>query len=177
MLLAVATFIRAILLPEQYQFSLNLNELLLFIPIAFVLTPIQAGTEELLFRGYLMEGIGSLTRIKTIPVVLSALLFVLPHLRNPEISQGFLLLSSFYFLFGIFSAFITIKDNGLELAIGAHSANNLFIVLFANYADTALPSPAVFTFEFDPVLALFSFIFIAITFCLITLNRRSLQSG
>ena len=33
----------------------------------------------------------------------------------------------------------------MELALGAHAANNLFSVIIANYTITALPSPSIFT--------------------------------
>ena len=33
----------------------------------------------------------------------------------------------------------------MELALGAHAANNLFSVIFANYTITVLPSPSLFT--------------------------------
>jgi hypothetical protein len=60
-------------------------------------------------------------------------------------------------LLALFLAFITVKDNSLELALAAHIGNNLFAVLFVNYTDSALPSPSVFTIQkIDPVYNLVS---------------------
>jgi uncharacterized protein len=78
---------------------------------------------------------------------ISGLLFGLPHLLNPEASVNFPLLGFYYFAFGFFLAFITLRDGRLELALGAHAANNLFSVIIANYKITALPSPSLFTIQ------------------------------
>jgi len=72
---------------------------------------------------------------------ISGLLFGLPHLLNPEASVNYPLLGLYYFAFGFSLAFITLRDGRLELALGAHAANNLFSVIIANYTITVLPSP------------------------------------
>ena len=119
-----------------------------------------------------MQGIALKTRNPLIPVLVSSILFMLPHLLNPEVAQNPLVLTTFYFLFGLFLALITIKDNGLELAIGVHAANNLFIVLIANYSTSALPSSSIFTSTLNPSFSLISFIVIVIAFCLITFRKK-----
>ncbi|MRS04469.1 hypothetical protein EG832_14815 [bacterium] len=54
---------------------------------------------------------------------------------------------------------MTLKSNRLEFALGIHAANNLITVLFTNYTDSALPSPAIFTATvLDPVFNLVSFL-------------------
>ena len=73
-----------------------------------------------------------------------------------------------YFVFGLFLAFITLRDNGLELALGMHAANNLFAALFANYTITALRSPSLFTIQtLDPVYGLISVVIGMIVFYII----------
>ncbi|MDJ0705381.1 MAG: CPBP family intramembrane metalloprotease [Leptolyngbyaceae cyanobacterium MO_188.B28] len=176
LLSATASLIEALSFPGRYQLALNLSEFLIFLPIALLITPIQASAEELFFRGYLMQGIGLKIRNPLVPILVSSILFMLPHLMNPEAQKNMLILASFYFLFGVFLAFITVKDNGLELAMGAHAANNLFIVLIANYYDSALPSPAIFISHLHPVFALMSFIVITIVFYWVLLKSRSRPS-
>ena len=69
---------------------------------------------------------------------------------------------------GFFLTLITLRDNGIELALGMHAANNLFAALFANYTVTALPSPSLFTVQtLDPVYSLISLIVGTIVFYLI----------
>ena len=68
-----------------------------------------------------------------------------PHFLNPEASVNYPLMGLYYFSMGAFLAYITLRDGRLELALGAHAANNLFSVLLANYKISALPSPSLFT--------------------------------
>jgi membrane protease YdiL (CAAX protease family) len=100
--------------------------------------------------------------------VISGILFTLPHLPNPEVSANPILVPLFYFFFGAFAALITLRDNGLELALGMHMGNNLFTAIFANYSITALASPSLFLIqEFDviynliaPVVQMIAFYFL-----------------
>ena len=49
------------------------------------------------------------------------------------------------------SPLIALRDGRLELAIGLHAANNVFLALVANYEGSALATAAVFTArELDP---------------------------
>ena len=87
------------------------------------------------------------------------------HLTNPEVGEDMYLIPLLYLLMGLFLAFITVKSNSLELAIGAHAANNLFAVLIMNYAGSALPAPSIFMADsIDPVASLLSFVLVASAF-------------
>jgi uncharacterized protein len=66
---------------------------------------------------------------------------MIPHLPNPELQRGGIL-AIYYFIFGAALAALTIRDNGLELPLGIHAANNLMI-LFFNTKDSALPLPSI----------------------------------
>jgi hypothetical protein len=73
-----------------------------------------------------------------------------------------------YFVMGFFLSLITLQDNGIELALGMHAANNLFAALFANYSITALPSPSLFTIQtLDPVYSLIALVLGLVVFYLI----------
>ncbi|MEO0456254.1 MAG: CPBP family intramembrane glutamic endopeptidase [Cyanobacteria bacterium P01_A01_bin.114] len=170
-LIAIATLLEALIFPGSYQLSFQPGQFFLFLVFAVMVTPIQASAEELFFRGYLMQGLGLKSRGMVLPVMGSSILFMLPHLLNPEVQLGFAVMATIYLLFGLFLAVITVQDNRLELAMGAHSANNLFIVLVANYDNSALPSPSIWSAELHPQFALVSFVAIAILFYLILLRR------
>jgi uncharacterized protein len=58
--------------------------LLLFI-IATVMIPIQTTCEELVFRGYLMQGFGNLAGNKWFPLVMTSVIFGSMHILNPEV--------------------------------------------------------------------------------------------
>lgn len=158
LLYTVVSFVSAVLTGRDIQLTVLPGQFLVFLPVALVMTPIQTTAEELLFRGYLMQGLGLKLRHPIGPILGSALLFMLPHLLNPEVAAGLLPMALLYFAIGVFLAFITVKDNRLELAIGVHAANNLFVVLILNYTNSALPSPSLFTAaEINPLSSLISF--------------------
>lgn len=165
MLIAGATLVEAAFKPGEYQVMFDPQQFLIFLPIALLVTPLQAAAEEILFRGYLMQGMGLWTRYTAIPVLGSSLLFMAAHLTNPEMGESMYLIPLLYLLMGLFLAFITVKSNSLELAIGAHAANNLFAVLIMNYANSALPAPSLFMANrIDPVASLISFVLVAAAF-------------
>ena len=169
----VISFVGIVLSPSEYQLTFKPSQFLVFLPIALVITPIQTSAEELFFRGYLMQGIGLKTRSLLIPILGSSLLFMLPHLLNPEVKLNLFLMASFYLLFGIFLAVITVKDDSLELAMGVHAANNLFVALIVNYSNSALPSPSIITASrFDPLSSSICFIVVAVIFCFVIWKER-----
>ena len=169
----VISFVGIVLSPSEYRLTFKPSQFLVFLPIALVITPIQTSAEELFFRGYLLQGIGLKTRSLLIPILGSSLLFMLPHLLNPEVKLNLFLMASFYLLFGIFLAVITVKDDSLELAMGVHAANNLFVVLILNYSNSALPSPSIVTASrFDPLSSSISFIVVAVIFCFVIWKER-----
>lgn len=144
-LAAAIAAVEAVLYPERYHLTLDPGQLLPFVAAAVVLIPIQTSAEELFFRGYLLQGFGLLTRSPLVLSLLSGLLFMLPHLGNPEVAQNFWLLVAFYFSFGAYLAWVSLKDDSLELALGVHAANNLFSAVFVNYTGSALTTPSIFT--------------------------------
>jgi hypothetical protein len=79
-------------------------------------------------------------------ITITSLLFTIPHLGNPEMARGEVWGALGYFGFGVFCAVITLQDQGLELALGVHAANNLFASVLVNSWDSVLPSQALFTY-------------------------------
>lgn len=172
-LVAAATLVDVLWHPELFSVTFVWQTFLTFLPIALIITPLQAAAEELLFRGYIMQGLGLLGWHPAVPIVGSALLFALAHLTNPEMNESAYLIPLLYFLLGLFLAIITVKSQGLELAIGVHAANNLFTVLIMNYQGSALPSPSLFTAsELNPLTGLISFVIIAAIFYWVAFGWR-----
>jgi membrane protease YdiL (CAAX protease family) len=145
LLSALMAVVEALLYPGRYVWSLDLQHLFLFVFLAVFFIPIQTSAEELFFRGYILQGFGLRLRNIWALSAISGLLFGLPHLLNPEATANYPLFGFYYFAFGFSLAFITLRDERLELALGAHAANNLFSVIFANYTVTVLPSPSLYT--------------------------------
>lgn len=121
-------------------------EFLVFFLFAIVLVPVQTGFEEALYRGYILQGTMLLLRNKLVLALISGALFALPHLTNPEASSfGLLPYVVALISLGVFFALITLLDGGLELAVGYHAMNNLFLGIFANTEGSVIVTPALFT--------------------------------
>jgi len=150
-LAVLISFIEAMLYPGRYVLTFQPLLLFFYFLLAVILIPIQTSAEELFFRGYLLQWMGLKLKNKWILSFINGVLFFLPHMLNPEMAVNGILMALAYFAFGFFACYVTLQDNGLELALGMHAANNLFSALFANYTVTALPSPALFTIQtLDP---------------------------
>ncbi|MBP1666216.1 MAG: hypothetical protein H6Q23_1076 [Bacteroidetes bacterium] len=132
---------------DPSNFSIN-NATLSLIPlivVAFLLIPFQASFEEILFRGYLMQGFTVLLRNRLFSLVMTSVLFGLMHGLNPEVAAfGFWTMMPQYILFGLIFGVITILDDGIEAAMGAHTANNIFLLVMNTNESSALQSEALF---------------------------------
>jgi hypothetical protein len=175
---ALGSIVESLLYPGRYRLTLDIVQLLPLSIAVLLLMPFQTSAEELFFRGYVLQSFG--LRIKN-PFLLSCIsgfLFTLPHLENPEVSVNFWLMSISYFAIGAFAAWITLKDNRLELALGLHAANNIFTSVFANYTISAIPTPAIFTINgIDATYGLIALIFQMTLFYIILFKpfRRSVS--
>jgi uncharacterized protein len=136
--------------PENYVFNFKLVPFLILAAIAIVLIPLQTSFEEYFFRGYLMQGLGALCKNKWVPLIITSTLFGLLHIANPEIEKlGYILLVH-YIGTGFFLGIITLMDDGLELALGFHAANNLFTALLVTADWTAFQTHSVLRDVSDP---------------------------
>lgn len=158
---------------QNYVFSFNPAQWFLLLPLALILTPLQTSAEEVFFRGYLLQGLGLLTRQRFVLIIVSSLLFAVPHFANPEMQRGAVWLALLYFAFGVFLTVITLKDNRLELALGVHAANNLRF-LFISTKDSALPAPAIWILKEpgDPRLDLVVFLIQSAIFYYVFFGRK-----
>jgi membrane protease YdiL (CAAX protease family) len=145
LLMAVYLLIDLGIHPENYRFNFDPSSFIPLVLISVVFLPVQTTTEEVLFRGYLAQGIGAWTRRRWLAILIPGLLFGLMHAANPEIkAYGFWLAMPQYVYFGLFFGLISVLDDGIELAMGAHAANNVFASVFVTYQASAIQSPALF---------------------------------
>jgi uncharacterized protein len=93
--------------------------------IVLLTTPFQAAGEEYVFRGYLMQAIGSLSRSKWLALVVTATLFALAHGV-----QNFPLFFD-RFMFGLIAGWLVIRTGGLEAGIAMHILNNFLAFGYA----------------------------------------------
>jgi uncharacterized protein len=144
-MMAVIVGISAISSPGDLVLTFDPLKWLGLLVAVLILTPIQTGAEELFCRGYLMQGLGLLTRNRLLLVSLPSMLFASAHFSNPEMARGAFWMGLSYWAFGVFLATITLRDNRLELALGIHAANNMFSFLIVNSTDSVLKTPSIWT--------------------------------
>ncbi len=145
-------FIGYLLAPEEFVWNFRPVPFFLLLTICIILIPIQTSLEELLFRGYLMQGIGILTKTRWVPLIVTSTLFGLMHILNPEVSKLGYGIMGFYigtgFLFGI----ITLLDEGTELALGIHAANNIAAAILVASNWAVFQTDALFIDHSEPNL-------------------------
>lgn len=164
-LAVLASLVGFLLDPSAFSLGSNLAAFVPFALLAIVLTPIQATAEEIFFRGYLVQGASLISPNFLFLAVASGVLFMLPHLANPGLDSGFLLVALYHFAFGAFLAWVSLRDGKLELAIGAHAANNLFGAIVLSFEGSALNTPSLFyTDRFVPAYSLVQFLVAAALF-------------
>lgn len=133
-----------LLSPEDYVFNFQPIPFFSLVAIGLLLIPFQTSFEEYLFRGHMMQGVGLMAGNRWIPLLVTSLLFGLMHLGNPEVEKlgsGILI---FYIGTGLFLGIITLMDEGLELALGFHAANNLITALLVTADWTAFQTNSLF---------------------------------
>jgi membrane protease YdiL (CAAX protease family) len=131
--------------PANFSLNNKTSSLIILSVISLLFIPFQAAFEEILFRGYLMQGFAAILRNRWFPLVMTSVLFGLMHSVNPEVREfGFLTMMPQYILFGLIFGVITILDDGIEAAMGAHTANNAFLCIMVTNKSSALQTPALY---------------------------------
>ena len=136
--------------PESYVWNFKLKRFLILAVIAIVLLPIQTSTEEYIFRGYLMQGFGTLAKNRWFPLLMTSFIFGGMHFFNPEVDKLGTLVMVYYIGTGLFLGIITLMDDGMELALGFHAANNLFGALLVSADWTVLQTHSLFKDVSEP---------------------------
>jgi uncharacterized protein len=86
--------------------------------VVLLTTPLQAAGEEYLFRGYLLQAVGSMFRNRWVAIVATATLFALAHgAQNVPLFLD-------RFAFGLIAGWLVTRTGGLEAGIALHILNN-----------------------------------------------------
>ena len=121
--------VQYLIMPESLLFNFQLKDFLLLLVLGVVLIPLQTSFEEYMFRGYLMQSLGVLSRNRWFPLLFTSVLFGVMHISNPEVAKLGYSLLIYYISTGFFLGIITLMDDGIELSLGFHAANNLISAL------------------------------------------------
>lgn len=148
----VSIIITYIIEPDNYSVNFDPIPFAILVLVSLIFIPLQTSFEEYFFRGYLMQGIGILTKNRWIPLFLTSTLFGLMHFANPEIDKLGHILLFHYVGTGFVLGIMTLMDEGLELALGFHAANNLFGALLMTADWTAFQTHSIFKDISEPEL-------------------------
>lgn len=129
--------------PQDYVLNFQWEPFLYLVLISVFLIPIQTSFEEYFFRGYLMQGIGVLARNRWIPLVLTSVIFGGLHYFNPEVTKLGNIIMIYYIGTGFMLGIMTLMDEGMELALGFHAANNLITALLVTADWTAFQTNSI----------------------------------
>ena len=140
--------------PQDYDWNFKPLTFLILLFVSVVMIPLQTSTEELIFRGYLMQGFGVLFKNRWMPLLITSILFGLLHIWNPEIDKLGIHLIWYYIGTGLFLGVITLMDEGLELALGFHAANNLVTALLVTASWTAFQTESLLIDNSEPLLGM-----------------------
>jgi membrane protease YdiL (CAAX protease family) len=149
---AIYLFVSLRLDPSNFSGPNVTGMIVPLIIISVLLIPFQAALEEIIFRGYMMQGFTVLFRNRWAPLIFTSLFFALMHIINPEVKEyGFWRMMPQYLLFGFIFGIMTIMDDGVEAAIGAHAANNIFLAVMLTSKSSVLQTPAVYEqYRYNP---------------------------
>lgn len=140
----VSTLVAYYLNPSDFEINFQPVPFLILLIIAALLVPIQTSVEELIFRGYLMQGFANLSKNKWVPLLMTSTIFGLLHLSNPEVSKLGNIIMVYYIGTGLLLGIMTLMDNGMELALGFHAANNLIGALLVTSDWSAFQTYSIF---------------------------------
>lgn len=145
-----STILFYFLYPQEFIVQFDWIPFLLLFIIGLLLFPFQIGCEELIFRGYLMQGFGNLAKNKWFPLLMTSVIFGLLHIANPEVDKMGYSILIYYIATGLFLGIITLMDDGIELALGFHFANNFIAALLVTSDWTAFQTHSILKSTSDP---------------------------
>jgi len=79
-----------------------------------------------------------------LPLIVTSAFFGIAHWANPEVAEMGAITMVYYIGTGLFLGIIVLMDDGLELALGYHFANNFLAATLITAEYSALQTDAVF---------------------------------
>lgn len=160
--------------PEDYVYNFQPGPFLVLLIIAAILIPIQTSFEEYFMRGYLMQGLGIAAKNRWFPLLGTSVFFGLLHIFNPEVVKIGYGVMVFYIGTGLFLGILTLMDEGLELALGFHAANNLTAAILVTAEWTAFQTNSIYKDISEPEIGweVFAPVFIVYPIVLFILSKK-----
>ncbi len=155
--------------PEDLVWNFKPIPFLILVVISFLLIPLQTSFEELLFRGYLMQGLGVLVKNRWFPLLVTSIVFGLLHGANPEVAKLGYGIMTFYIGTGLLYGIATLMDEGTEIALGLHASNNIVAAIFVTTDWTVFQTDALYVDTAEPSLGWETFIPVFIVYPILLL--------
>ena len=165
-LMVVTVTALELMLNADFEIIFNAQKFMTLFFLSIILLPIQTSAEELIFRGYVLQGVNKRTGNAILSVVISGLMFGMMHISNPEIAKMGYHILIYYVAVGIVLGFIVYFDSGLELSLGFHAANNLITALLITSDWQAFQTDAIIKDNNPPGNGFIGIFFAFIMLCL-----------
>ena len=115
--------------------NMSVSRWLLLLPLGLVAVLIQAGAEEVLFRGYLQQQMAARFRSPLVWMVVPSAIFGALHYLPESAGSNALTIAIFAGIFGLITSDLTARSGTLGPAIALHFFNNVQAILL-----TSLPN-------------------------------------
>ena len=139
-----------LLLHKNFQLVFNAQKFFTLFLLSIILLPLQTSSEELVFRGYILQGIKKRTGSILSSILISGFMFGMMHISNPEIAKIGYHILIYYIIVGVVLGAIVYYDSGLELSLGFHAANNLITALLITADWQAFQTDAIIVDSHPP---------------------------
>lgn len=162
------------MMSEDYMWNFKPIPFFILLLISFLFLPIQTSMEELLFRGYLMQGFGTWFKNSFVALILTSVIFGLLHGLNPEVEKLGWFTMVYYIGTGLVLGIFTLMDEGTELALGFHAANNIVAAVLVTTNWTVFQTDALLVDISEPSIDLEMFVpvFILYPIILIIFSKK-----
>lgn len=157
-IIVILSMIDIYLAPDNYTWNFNPIPFFTLLLVSFLLLPFQTSAEELVFRGYLMQGLGLLAKNRWFPLVVTSVAFGLLHGANPEVEKLGFGIMVFYIGTGFLYGITTLMDEGTEIALGLHASNNIIAAFLVTTDWTVFQTDALFIDTSEPSMDLYAYI-------------------
>ena len=157
-IVVILSMIDIYLAPDDYTWNFNPIPFFTLLLVSFLLLPFQTSAEELVFRGYLMQGLGLLAKNRWFSLVVTSVAFGLLHGANPEVEKLGFGIMVFYIGTGFLYGITTLMDEGTELALGLHASNNIIAAFLVTTDWTVFQTDALFIDTSEPSMDLYAYI-------------------
>ena len=141
--LGTGTFISWAADPSALKYTFDISTFAPALLVLLLLLPIQVSAEELFFRGFIPQSLSRTSMSDSLVITISTLIFALPHLLNPEATSDPVWSLIAYSAMGFGWLMAAKWLGGLEVAIGAHLANNFFGLAIVGYENSVVESSSI----------------------------------